>query len=61
VSLRVITQDGLVGRLRRLVGTLATARPIAIPSPGSMSSMRVLETGLALGAIATAVLIGLGR
>ena len=63
--------DGLAGRLthRRAsgaAGRAAVASSIAQPRmdlPGRLSgmSMRILETGLAVTAIATAVLIGLGR
>ena len=62
MSVRVIAQEGLVGRLRhRVVASRSTARLAAFPTRISISSMRALETGVALGAIATALLIGLGR
>ena len=68
MSVHSIAQDGLAGRLRRrVVATRLTARSVAVPLRISVpirisiSSMRVLETSLALGAIATALLIGLGR
>ena len=62
MSLHLIAQDGLAGRLRaRVVAPRLTSRSIAVPLRISISSMRVLETSLALGAIATAMLIGLGR
>jgi len=62
VSVRVIAQDGLAGRLRRRVGpSRSTARLAVFPTRISISSMRALETSVALGAIATALLIGLGR
>lgn len=62
MSLHSIAQGAIVGRLRaRVVATLPTSRSIAVPLRISISSMRVLETSLALGAIATAMLIGLGR
>ena len=62
MSLHSIARDGLAGRLgRRVVATRRTSRSVAVPIRISISSMRVLETSLALGAIATAMLIGLGR
>ena len=62
MSLHSIARDGLAGRLRRrVVATWPTSRAIAVPIRISISSMRVLETSLALGAIAAAMLIGLGR
>ena len=62
MSLRVIAQDGLAGRLRhRVVASRSTVRLAALPTRISISSMRALETSVALGAIATALLIGLGR
>ena len=62
-----IDSDAIVGRLRVARGAASTAAaarprrpaPIAVLLCGS--SMRVMETGLALVAIATAVLLGLGR
>jgi hypothetical protein len=63
VSLHAIVQDGLAARLRlrRDVTARATARTTAVSVRISISSMRILETSLALGAIATALIIGLGR
>jgi hypothetical protein len=69
VSLHTIVHDGLAGRfLRRdplsthhaLVSTAVQPRT-ELPGRLSGMSMRMLETGLAIIAIATAVLIGLGR
>jgi hypothetical protein len=57
----LIAQDGLASLRRRVVATRPTSRTVAVPIRISISSMRVLETGLALSAIATAMLIGLGR
>ncbi|HEX3264942.1 MAG TPA: hypothetical protein VHR16_04685 [Candidatus Limnocylindrales bacterium] len=64
MSLHTIVSDGLVGRLHsRDVEVAAVARPrtsqMAVLLSGA--SMRLLETGLALTAIVTALLIGLGR
>ena len=62
-----IDSDAIVGRLRGARGAVAAAaaarphRPAPIAVLLSGSSMRVMETGLALVAIATAVLLGLGR
>jgi hypothetical protein len=63
LSLHTIVQGSLAGRLRlrRRVPARAGAGTVAMPLRISISSMRVLETGLALTAIATALLIGLGR
>lgn len=63
MSLHTIVQGSLAGRgrLRRLIPARAAADTTALPLRVSISSMRVLETGLALTAIATALLIGLGR
>lgn len=62
MSLRLIAQDGLAGRLRHgIVAARSTARLAVFPNRISISSMRALETSLALGAIAAALLIGLGR
>ena len=68
MSLHTIVQGSLAGRLRlrrvipaRAAAGTAAAGTAALPLRISISSMRVLETGLALSAIATALLIGLGR
>ena len=70
MSLHTIVSDGLAGRLthrRAAQGaaqavTASVARPrMELPGRLSGMSMRILETGLAVTAIATAVLIGLGR
>lgn len=70
MSLHTIVSDGLTARLanRRAHAlparvTVASVAPPRVELPGRLSgmSMRVLETGLAATAIATAVLIGLGR
>ena len=64
MSLHTIVTDGLAGRLH---SREAAAAAVARPRPTHMAvllsgaSMRILETGLALTAIATALLIGLGR
>jgi hypothetical protein len=63
VSLHTIVNDGLGGRFaHRRVAAAAVVRP-ASPMTVRLSgaSMRFLETGLALTAILTALLIGLGR
>jgi len=64
VSLHTIVQDSLAGRIhlrreaaRRMAGAPAV-RSLALPVRISIGSMRLLETALALGAIATALLIG---
>jgi hypothetical protein len=63
VSLHTIVSDGLAGRLHPRRATAVAAQPTTAPLAVRLSgmSMRVLETGLALVAIATALLIGLGR
>lgn len=63
MSLHTVVQGTFAGRLRlrRLTPARAAAGTTALPLRLSISSMRVLETGLALSAIATALLIGLGR
>jgi hypothetical protein len=63
VSLHAIVQDGLAARLRnrRDIAPRPGARTAVVPLRISISAMRVLETGLALTAIATALLIGHGR
>jgi hypothetical protein len=63
VSLHTIVNDGFADRFpHRRVAAAAVVQP---SSPMSVrlsgASMRVLETGLALTAILTALLIGLGR
>lgn len=65
MSLYTVVSRGVVGRLgQRPVDIAHTAprpsrRTAAVRLPGA--SMRVLEAGLALSAIATAILIGAGR
>jgi hypothetical protein len=61
VSLHTIS-DGLVGRLHQHPrgAAAAVARRASQPLATRMS-MRFLETGLAVAAIAAALLIGLGR
>jgi hypothetical protein len=64
VSLQTIVSGGLAGRLRPRRGAAAAAlepraTQVAIDLP--VGSMRILETGLALTALVTALLIGLGR
>jgi hypothetical protein len=71
VSLHTIVSDGLAGRLthrreaaagpRAAVASTVPQTRIELPGRLSGMSMRILETGLAITAIATAVLIGLGR
>ena len=63
MSLHTIVQGSFAGRLRlrRPIPARAAAGTTALPLRISISSMRVLETGLALTAIATALLMGLGR
>jgi hypothetical protein len=63
VTLQTIVRSSVAGRLRlrRDVAPPVAPRTVAISTRISISSMRVLETGLALSAIATAVLIGHGR
>lgn len=62
VSLHAIVQGTVAGRRRprRDIAARATAAA-AVPLRISISSMRILETSLALSAIATALLIGSGR
>jgi hypothetical protein len=63
VSLHTIVSDGVVGRLHLRRAPAAVVRPrtaeMAVRLTGT--SMRILETGMAVTAIATALLIGLGR
>lgn len=64
MSLHTLVNDGLAGRFHtRHVADAVVARPSSAPMTVLLSgaSMRLLETGLALTAIATALLIGLGR
>lgn len=63
MSLHAIVQDGLATRLRlRRNGTArSTSRTGAVPLRISISSMRILETSIALGAVVAALLIGAGR
>ena len=64
MSLQSIVGDGLVGRLhnaRRARAAVAETHPSHLGVRLTGASMRVLETGLALTAIAVAILIGLGR
>jgi len=60
LSLQTIVQGSLAGRIpaRRDVVARRPARATLAPARFSISSMRILETGLALTAIATALLIG---
>ena len=62
MSFQTIVRGGLVGllRIRRDLAPPAAGAD-AVTTPLSISSMRILETSLALSAIATALLIGLGR
>ena len=64
VSLHTIVSDGPVGRLAHRRAAAAVAQHPAssqLVVRLSGASMRILETGLALTAIATALLIGRGR
>jgi hypothetical protein len=63
LSLHTIVQGSFAGRrrLRRQIPARAGGTTTAPPLRISISSMRVLETGLALTAVVTALLIGLGR
>ena len=65
MSLQTIVVGGLGSRRVHLRRAAAVAtieqRPRAIAVAMAGGSMRVLETGLALTALATAFLIGLGR
>lgn len=63
MSLHTIVSDGLHGRLqpRRAVAAVAQPRTTDLAARLSGASMRILETGLAVTAIAVALLIGLGR
>lgn len=64
MSLQTIVSSGFVGRLHprpapARIAAQPRARDIAIGI--NVGSMRILETGIAVTALATAVLIGLGR
>jgi hypothetical protein len=63
VSLPTIVQENLAGHLHRgrVVFSPIAVRAIALPTRISISSMRVLEVGLAVAALATALLMGTGR
>jgi len=64
VSLHTLVSDGLAGRLptrRSSAPVLVQPEPSTIAARLSGASMRILETGLAVTAIVTALLIGLGR
>ena len=70
MSLHTIVNHGLAGRLLQRRASAAAHHAVAstvgqpgMELPGRLSgmSMRILETGLAITAIATAVLIGLAR
>ena len=60
MSLQTIVHDGLAARLGPRTESPVAER-MELPVRLSGMSMRVLESGLAFIAIATAVLIGLGR
>ena len=63
MSLSTIVNRGVAGRLRPRPAGASIDRPrvttLAVRMPGA--SMRLLEAGLAVTAIATAILIGIGR
>ena len=64
MSLHTIVSGGVVGRLharRDAVSAVIQPPSTNMTALVSGASMRVLETGLAIIAIATALLIGLGR
>lgn len=65
MSLQTIVQGGLAARLHRrhdvAVQAPIAARTLPLSTRASMSSMRALETALAIGAIAAALLIGQGQ
>ena len=63
MSLQTIVRGGLAARLhpRRDLARQAAPRTVAVSTRLTISSMRVLETSIALSAIATAILIGHGR
>ena len=61
MSLHTVVQGSFAGRLhprREAAATPVQQRGISLPRRVSISSMRVLETCVALSAIATALLIG---
>jgi hypothetical protein len=65
VSLHSIVSDGLAGRLhlprqaRAVAAAPRQARDLSVLLTGT--SMRILETGLAVAAIAAALVLGLAR
>lgn len=64
MSLQTIVAGGLTGRLhlrREPVVATIEPRPQTMAVALSGGSMRILEMGIALTALATALLIGLGR
>jgi hypothetical protein len=65
VSLYTVVSRGVAGRLgQRPVTSAASADELGARNPAvrlPWASMRVLETGLALLAIAAAIVIGVGR
>jgi len=65
VSLYSVVSRGVAGRLgQRPSDAVSSVERSGAKMPSvrlSGASMRVLEAGLALGAIATAILIGVGR
>ena len=63
MSLHTIVSDGLAGRFAPRPATAAVARPRSAPIAVLLTgmSMRFLETALAVGAIAAALLLGVGR
>ena len=63
MSLQTIVRGGLANRLHlgRDLAPQAAPRTVALSVRLPISSMRILETSLALSAIATALLIGHGR
>ncbi len=64
MSLHTIVTSGFTGRSHArhdAARTVVQPRASDVTAPLSGYSMRVLETGLAVVAIATALLIGLGR
>lgn len=65
MSLHTIVQGGVAARLNRRRDVRAHAavatRAMPLSTRVSISSMRLLETGLAVGAIAAAIFIGQGR
>ena len=63
MSLHTIVHEGVMGRrnTRRVAAAVLPPPPKVLAVRLTGASMRVLETGLALSAIATAVLLGLAR